>query len=170
MAMLGTQVVVAKVDADKYRDLGTDYGVSGFPTFKFFPKGSTTAEDYNGGREAKDFIEFLNDKAGTKRMLGGTLTADAGTAARPMPVSRGCLPLHLRRAGRVPELDELAKKFMTNTASRDAILAEAQKLTADGDVFAKYYVKVWPVRFFGVEGNCSGQPIPQPCLTSGAGR
>ena len=31
-------VVVAKVDADAHRDLGSKYDVSGFPTIKFFPK------------------------------------------------------------------------------------------------------------------------------------
>jgi protein disulfide-isomerase A6 len=58
-------VVIAKVDADKHRELGTRFGVSGFPTLKWFPKGSTTPEDYDGGREANDIIEFINRKAGT---------------------------------------------------------------------------------------------------------
>lgn len=31
-------VVVAKVDADKFRSLGERFGVTGFPTLKFFPK------------------------------------------------------------------------------------------------------------------------------------
>lgn len=59
-------VVIAKVDADAHRDLGTEYGVTGFPTLKFFPKGSTDPEDYKGGREEDDLVEFLNNKAGTK--------------------------------------------------------------------------------------------------------
>jgi protein disulfide-isomerase-like protein len=58
-------VVIAKVDADKHRDLGSKYGVQGFPTLKFFPKGSSTPEDYEGGREAEDIINFVNGKAGT---------------------------------------------------------------------------------------------------------
>lgn len=33
------QVVVAKVDADKHRDLAQRFGVSGFPTLKFFASG-----------------------------------------------------------------------------------------------------------------------------------
>ena len=38
-------VVVAKVDADADRDLGSRFGVKGFPTLKFFPKGSTEPEE-----------------------------------------------------------------------------------------------------------------------------
>ena len=34
-------VLIAKVDADSERDLGGRFGVKGFPTLKFFPKGST---------------------------------------------------------------------------------------------------------------------------------
>jgi len=69
--------VVAEVDADseKNRPLGTKYEVSGFPTLKFFPKGSAakTPEDYDGGRTAKDFTEFLNEKCGTHRSVTGGL-------------------------------------------------------------------------------------------------
>jgi len=57
------KVVVAKVDADAHSALGSRFGVSGFPTIKFFPAGSMTPEDYQGGRDAKSFIKFLNDKA-----------------------------------------------------------------------------------------------------------
>ena len=56
-------IVVAKVDADAHSGLGSRFGVSGFPTIKFFPAGSLTPEDYNGGRDAKAFIKFLNEKA-----------------------------------------------------------------------------------------------------------
>ena len=38
-ATLDTQVVVGKVDADKHRDLAQRFGVSGFPTLKFFAAG-----------------------------------------------------------------------------------------------------------------------------------
>ena len=39
-------VVIAKVDADADKDLGGRFGISGFPTLKYFPKGSTSAERY----------------------------------------------------------------------------------------------------------------------------
>jgi len=58
-------VVIAKVDADAHNELGGRFGVSGFPTLKWFPKGSSTPEDYNGGRSADDIINFINGKAGT---------------------------------------------------------------------------------------------------------
>jgi len=63
-------VVVAKVDADKHRELGGRFGVSGFPTLKWFPKGSTTPEDYDGGRDTQEIIDFINRKAGTRGKVG----------------------------------------------------------------------------------------------------
>ncbi|KAJ3340617.1 hypothetical protein HDU93_006732 [Gonapodya sp. JEL0774] len=59
-------VVIAKVDADKHKDLGSKFGVSGFPTIKWFPKGSTTPEEYSGGRDIGDFVQFINGKTGLK--------------------------------------------------------------------------------------------------------
>ena len=37
-------VVIAKVDCDAEKSLAQRFGVSGYPTLKFFPKGSTEPE------------------------------------------------------------------------------------------------------------------------------
>lgn len=39
-----SDVLIAKVDADADSTLKKRFGVSGFPTLKFFPKGSTDPE------------------------------------------------------------------------------------------------------------------------------
>lgn len=54
-------VVVAKVDADAHRELGARFGVKGFPTLKWFAKGSSAQEpeDYNGGRTLEDLSAFI---------------------------------------------------------------------------------------------------------------
>jgi len=62
---LGSQVVIASVDADKHRELGQRFEVKGFPTLKWFPAGSLTPEAYSGGRTAADIVAFVNEKAGT---------------------------------------------------------------------------------------------------------
>jgi protein disulfide-isomerase A6 len=56
-------ILIAKVDADKHRDLGGRFEVKGFPTLKFFPKGETKPVDYEGGREADDFAGYFRTKA-----------------------------------------------------------------------------------------------------------
>jgi len=70
-----SSVVIADLDADSYKELGTKYGVSGFPTLKFFKQGSTTPVDYNGGREASEIIEFINGQAGTRSKISKPATA-----------------------------------------------------------------------------------------------
>merc|ERR1719189_346694 len=56
------EVAIVAVDADKYKDLAQKYGVSGYPTLKFFPKGSSEPEDYTSGRTADDVVQFINQK------------------------------------------------------------------------------------------------------------
>ena len=51
------------------------YGVSGFPTLKFFPKGNKAGEEYEGERDLDDFVAFINEKAGTSRDGKGQLTS-----------------------------------------------------------------------------------------------
>lgn len=54
------------------------YGVSGFPTLKFFPRNNKAGEDYEGGRDLDDFVAFINEKCGTSRDGKGQLTSKVG--------------------------------------------------------------------------------------------
>ncbi|KAK3750483.1 hypothetical protein QZH41_018126, partial [Actinostola sp. cb2023] len=115
--------VIAKVDADAHKDLGEKFGVSGFPTIKFFSKEKKDGEEYSGGRSEEDFINFMNEKCGTKRRRGGGLNAEAG---------------------RIEAFDEFAKNFMSQKDKRDSIYEEAKALVDKqyDQKMAKYYVKV----------------------------
>lgn len=71
-------VIIAKVDADAHRDLAGRFEVRGYPTIKWFPKGSTKPEDYSGGRSAEDFVQFINDRTGAQQQRSaGTPTPPA---------------------------------------------------------------------------------------------
>ena len=85
------------------------FGVSGFPTIKFFPKDNKDGEAYNGGRSQEDFITYLNARCGLKRVAGGGLTDDAG---------------------RVEALDALAAKFMS-AEDKSAVMEETVAASAD---------------------------------------
>ena len=115
-------VVVAKVDADKHRDLAQRFGVSGFPTIKFFARDDKEPTPYESARDEQAFVDFLNEKAGTNRLPGGGLN-DA--------------------AGRVPELDQVAGKFAESPSA--SVLEEAEELVAAlGDkakATGRHYVK-----------------------------
>jgi len=116
--------VIAKVDADQEKDLGSRFGISGFPTIKFFPKNNKEGEEYNGGRNEQDFINFLNEKCGTNRVAGGGIDDSAG---------------------RVDEFDALADTFMTDVAAREATIADLEKALEsqpENQKSGQYYVKV----------------------------
>ena len=44
-AFAKTEVIIAKVDADADKTLSSRFGVQGFPTLTYFPKGSTSPEE-----------------------------------------------------------------------------------------------------------------------------
>ncbi|KAK3407480.1 protein disulfide-isomerase like 2-1 [Eucalyptus grandis] len=118
-------VVIANLDADKYKDLGEKYGVSGFPTLKFFPKNNKDGEEYDGGRDLDDFVNFINEKCGTSRDGKGELTSKAGIVA---------------------SLDALVKEFVAATGEEkkavfSKIEEEAEKLEGSGARYGKIYLK-----------------------------
>jgi len=56
-----SNLVIAKCDATANEIDGIN--ISGFPTIKFFPKGSKTAVEYEGEREVQGFITYLEEKS-----------------------------------------------------------------------------------------------------------
>lgn len=117
--------MIAKVDAEAPNAKATaqDQGVTSYPTIKYFPKGSTEAVPYQGGRSEKDFVEFLNKHAGTHRAVGGGLDATGGTIAAMDAVVDKILA---GKDGIADGLDELRKAA---TGDKD-------------NKFAQYYLKV----------------------------
>ncbi|GBE88802.1 Protein disulfide-isomerase tigA [Sparassis crispa] len=117
--------VVANVDADAApnKPLATAYDVQSFPTIKFFGKDSKEKpEAYEGARTEEAFVEFLNEKCGTQRTVGGGLT---------------------EFAGRLPEFDTLASQFYAATgAARDEVYKQASALAKTVGPAARHYVRV----------------------------
>jgi len=116
-------VLIAKVDAEAPNSKATaeEQGVSSYPTIKFFPKGSTEPQKYEGGRSEAEFVGFLNKHAGTYRVVGGGLNAKAGT---------------------VEVLDAIVADI--NAGEMLGTVAQKVQEAAKGvtDKYAQYYVKV----------------------------
>ena len=120
-------VLIAKVDAEaeNSKALATEQGVTSYPTIKFFPKGSKEPEPYASGRDEGSFVDFLNEKAGTHRAVGGALNAQGGL---------------------VESLDKIVAKYISGT-SLSKVLAEAKKEAGNlkeqaQKKYAEYYVRV----------------------------
>ena len=65
-----SDTLVAKVNADKYKALASKYEISGFPTIKFFSKGSASVKDtYMGERTAESMVEYLNKETGNEVLV-----------------------------------------------------------------------------------------------------
>lgn len=119
-------VVIAKIDADAPNGKASaqKYGVSGFPTLKFFPKGSTEPLEYKSGRTEEAFVNYLNEHAGTFRLPGGRLNEHAGL---------------------IPEFQEVVKKVVKgDTEGLSTASKEILKLAkASAKITAPVYVKIF---------------------------
>ncbi|KAI0783773.1 protein disulfide isomerase [Abortiporus biennis] len=60
------KVIIAKVNADEHKDLGHKYGVSGYPTLKWFKANSAEPDKYEGGRDLDTLAKFITDNSGVK--------------------------------------------------------------------------------------------------------
>lgn len=120
--------VVAKIDATAAPEAAKRFEIKGYPTIKFFAKGSTDKkpEEYSGGRTEEDFVKFLNEKCGLSRAVGGLLTS---------------------AAGRVAALDKLVTQFLEAAGdAKSKVIEQAEQLALNvehkANKYASYYFKV----------------------------
>ena len=99
-----------------------EYGVKSYPTIKYFAKGSTDPQPYNGGRSEEAFIDYVNEQVGTHRAVGGGLDVQGGTVA---------------------VLDAIVERVRKSGESISSAIDEFTKAANDlGEKYAGYYVKV----------------------------
>ncbi|QHO56260.1 putative protein disulfide-isomerase [Arachis hypogaea] len=65
-------VLIGKVDCDEHKSVCSKYGVSGYPTIQWFPKGSLEPKKYEGPRTAESLAEFVNTEGGTNVKIAAT--------------------------------------------------------------------------------------------------
>eukprot|EP00584_Thalassiosira_punctigera_P002764 CAMPEP_0172528792 /NCGR_PEP_ID=MMETSP1067-20121228/3055_1 /TAXON_ID=265564 ORGANISM="Thalassiosira punctigera, Strain Tpunct2005C2" /NCGR_SAMPLE_ID=MMETSP1067 /ASSEMBLY_ACC=CAM_ASM_000444 /LENGTH=215 /DNA_ID=CAMNT_0013312757 /DNA_START=137 /DNA_END=784 /DNA_ORIENTATION=+ len=65
-------VVIGSVDctAGDNEEICHQYGVSGYPTLKYFKDGNPEGEDYNGGRDLDSLSSFADDQLDKKCLVG----------------------------------------------------------------------------------------------------
>ena len=98
---------------------------------------------YERGRSTADFVKFLNENCGTKRLPGGELSPEVRMYTWSHVVQCVCLvqmlysilPTHIQythqmhaQAGLVEDMNELASRFITETEARETILTEAKSV------------------------------------------
>jgi len=75
LAKAKSEVKLAKVDVTENKELGTKFGIGGYPTLKFFKSGKPQA--YDGGRTEDTIVAWLNKKTGPPAPVLGTEQAAA---------------------------------------------------------------------------------------------
>lgn len=119
-------MVIAKLDAEgpTGRITSDRFGVTGFPTLKFFGKGDDKEPiTYQMERSEEQLMKFINEKAGTHRLPGGGLDESAGI---------------------IEELDQLVRRYVPgDAAGLKSIYEDAKKAVKTITVpSAKQYIKV----------------------------
>lgn len=121
-------VVIAKVDAEAHNSkaLAEAQGVTSYPTIKWFAAGSKEGVLYDGARAEEGFLKYINEKAGTNRVVGGGLDTVAGTVAA---------------------LDSLVAKLVGGDKLADVaaqVKKEAAKMSEGAQYkYAEYYMRVF---------------------------
>ena len=54
------EIVLAKVDADQHKDIGTKFNLTRFPTLKWFTDGE--ASEYTGGRTDDTIVSWIGER------------------------------------------------------------------------------------------------------------
>lgn len=151
-------VVVAEVDADNYKDLGTKFGVTGFPTLKYFPQGSTEAEKYEGGRDESSLVDYLNEKAGTyvrvaKPLSHALALTDANFDAELIHSNKHAIvEFYAPWCGHCKKLAPVLEEVATIFDGEEDVLIVTVDATANTELAGRYNVKGYPTVYYFAPG------------------
>ncbi|KAH9264757.1 protein disulfide-isomerase domain [Batrachochytrium salamandrivorans] len=154
-----SSVVIAKVDADAHRSLGDRFGITGFPTLKWFSKNSVVPKDYSGGRDVSSISEFIQTNTGlrpvtavvhksVKVLTESTFNAEVLESGKNIlvefyaPWCGHCKTL-------APIYEKVAKTFSLESNVRDATTASA--------ISSTYGIESYPTIKFFAAG--SAEPV-----------
>lgn len=126
------------------------YDVTGYPTVKYFPPGSTVPVDYQGGREVEPMLDYINVNAGTYRTLSGELTEMAG---RIKSLDDVILAVEKIDAAAIASMKEAVAAVADSKAAAHAkeYLSMAEKIAAKGVEFVEKEI----ARLTGMIGSSS---------------
>ncbi|KAJ3202265.1 hypothetical protein HK099_001904 [Clydaea vesicula] len=142
------KVNIIKVDADSNKAIGQRFGVNGFPTLKWFPKGEKkNPVDYAGGRDLESLSKFITEKTGLKSKIKPTETFVKVLVEFYAPWCGHCKTL-------APIYEKVAKNFQTE---KNCVVANLDATVHKGPS-DKYEVTGFPtLKFFGAKNK---EPIP----------
>ena len=144
-------MIIAKVDADSQRDTASRFGISGFPTLKYFPAGAPKDPIDCNHRDLNELVTFVNTHAGTARNPDGSLTEAAGRVASLDEIVSGASV----DSSIVSKLKSAVSGLEGKEASYGAIyVSVAEKVLEKG----KAYVETEKKRVSGMISNKSINP------------
>ncbi|KNE54550.1 protein disulfide-isomerase domain [Allomyces macrogynus ATCC 38327] len=148
-------LVIAKVDADAHRELGTRFGVQGFPTLKWFPKGSTTPEDYQGGRSLEDLASYIKDKTSINARIKkvptdvATLTSSTFDEIVMDPAKHVLVTFTAPWCGHCKNLKPTYEKLAKTFATEPNVVIANVDATAHPDLGERFGVQGYPtIKYF----------------------
>ncbi|KNE56196.1 protein disulfide-isomerase domain [Allomyces macrogynus ATCC 38327] len=148
-------LVIAKVDADAHRELGTRFGVQGFPTLKWFPKGSTTPEDYQGGRSLEDLASYIKDKTAINARIKKvptdvtTLTSSTFDEIVMDPAKHVLVTFTAPWCGHCKNLKPTYEKLAKTFATEPNVVIANVDATAHPDLGERFGVQGYPtIKYF----------------------
>eukprot|EP00604_Paraphysomonas_vestita_P002537 CAMPEP_0174818770 /NCGR_PEP_ID=MMETSP1107-20130205/1627_1 /TAXON_ID=36770 /ORGANISM="Paraphysomonas vestita, Strain GFlagA" /LENGTH=312 /DNA_ID=CAMNT_0016031107 /DNA_START=182 /DNA_END=1121 /DNA_ORIENTATION=+ len=143
-------ITIADIDATTAQDLAQKFGVQGYPTIKFFPKGSKKPEEYDGGRSADTIVSWVNKKVGTKKVVKKPPTAvtvlDEATfdAVALDPTKTVLVEFYAPWCGHckslAPKYEQLAKVF---AGEKDVVIANVDA-TENGELATRFGISGYP--------------------------
>jgi len=151
----GSEVALARLDAHESSVTAKRYSVKGYPTLRYFHRGSAEGgEEYIGGRTTDDLVKFLNTRNGLQRapvdplslvghvnqkgfdaLVGGDAGAFVMFYAPWCPHSKALQPIYSQVAAAFEH--EAAVRIVRVDATREAALMKAEGISAYPTI--KYY-------------------------------
>lgn len=153
--------MIAKVDCTEQPDVCTNHDIQGYPTLKFFKKGSSKdGEKYRGTRElaalSSFVLERIGEKQSEKKQPAGLFELTDATFDKHIQEGKHFIKFFAPWCGHcknlAPTWEELAAKIVDSSKS-DAVTIAKVDCTQYKEICAKFEIRGYPTLLFIEDGG-----------------
>ncbi|KAE8672104.1 putative protein disulfide-isomerase A6 [Hibiscus syriacus] len=156
-------VLIGKLDCDEHKSLCIKYGVEGYPTVQWFPKGSLEPKRYEGHPTAEALTEFVNIEGGTNVKIAAVpssvvvLNADNFDEVVLDETKDVLVEFYAPWCGHCKILAPTYEKVATAFKMEEDVIIANLDADKHKDLTEKYEVTGFPTLKFFLKGNKTGE-------------
>jgi len=158
------KIIIARIDADKYKDIGKAEGIKKYPTIKLYESSSKEGIEFTKVPVLDDFISFIDDKTGLvgkqKKVPNFVVDLDESSFDRVIGDKHVMVEFYAPWCGHCKKLAPIYEKVANTFHKEKNVVIARVDAEANKILSSRYNIEGFPTVYFFEAYKSRESPIP----------